>query len=282
MKHALAALVVSTLSASVLPALAQSTATIEQQGSLGAATISQEPGLYPFQASIYQGTGSMNGASIRQSGDDAQSFIKQYGDRNGAKIVQGTDGGLAKIWQSGADNQAVIDQLGHALHADVQQSGSGNLARVVERAGFNDVYVTQQGNGNVLKSSPGQFQTVIAEQRGNDNHADLNADTRLVQNGTANTALTRGTGSAAIDQYGVGNLADVDIGGIDSKVTIEQHGNANRAGVVSQGDGNLATIRQGGQANVALIGQNRSGVTATIVQNTVGGGYGNLATIVQR
>jgi hypothetical protein len=288
MKHALAAFVVAALSASVLPAMAQNTASVDQQGSQGYASIYQESGLYPFQASIVQGSGVLNTAGIRQAGDDAQSFVRQNGDRNNAQVQQGTDGGLAKVWQGGADNLAVIDQLGHAIHADVQQSGSQNAAYVAQRDGFSSVGVTQQGTANLLTTNLNSFQAVSAEQRGDNNRANLgqdsygDADIRLVQTGSWNDAATRGSGSFAIGQNGSSHRADIALDGIGARATVEQNGVANQASIISVGDGNLATVRQGGQANMAFVDQNRAGVTATITQNTVGAGYGNMASIVQR
>jgi hypothetical protein len=294
MKRALAVLVLSTLSAAALPALAQNKATIEQQGSLSVATINQETGTPPpFEASIFQGPGVRNGAAIQQSGIDAHASISQYGDRQTASVLQAVDGGFVTVSQGGGSgNTTAIEQRAVDAFANVTQFGSNNVAGITQNGRTLRADVIQKGTGNsVIVNQAGGFidQAVSADQRGTNNRAEIALNgpdsnaANLVQYGADNVATIRGFGAqASISQDGVGNTGDISLNGEGSQGTIEQRGTANRAYILSVGDNNLATIRQGGQNNLARIDQNGSGLVATILQNTTSPGYGNVANIVQR
>jgi hypothetical protein len=291
MKHALAVLIVSTLWTVSLPGQAQNTVSIEQQGSLGTATINQDTtaDYGPSLASIVQGPGAGGSASILQTGVDAQTTIRQSGDRNTAQVQQAVDGGRSSLTQGGgSDNAATIVQFGKGQSTSVQQFGNGNQVRISQREMPTSADLVQQGDGNVLSATLNDMQSLTAEQRGSNNRAELGQDSHgdatitLVQSGNDNLATTRGSGTFSVDQAGGGHTADIDLSGSDSQGTIEQRGSANRAYILSVGDGNSATIRQGGQGNLGRIDQNGSGLAATISQNTVTPGYGNVASIVQR
>jgi len=292
MKRALEVLVVSALSAAALPALAQHTATINQQGSLSTATIDQLIGIPPFEASIFQGPGTGNRAGIVQSGIEVHASISQYGDRQTASVRQDVDAAHATVSQGGGSgNAAIIEQDAVGAIANVQQFGSRNVAAIDQVGRGLRADVNQQGSGNsVIIDQTGSFvlQTVTADQRGTNNHAEIGLNgpdqnrASLVQHGTDNLATIRGFGAqASISQDGAGNLGDISLNGAGSQGTIEQRGTANRAYIVSVGENNLATIRQGGQNNLARIDQNGAGLVATIVQNTLIPGYGNVASIIQ-
>src|SRR4051812_38129960 len=100
MKHAIAMLAFSALSTTALAQVPREIATINQQGSLGTATIEQEIVTPPFfEASIFQGPGVGSRASIRQFGVDAHATINQSGDRQTARVVQNVDNGHISVTQ---------------------------------------------------------------------------------------------------------------------------------------------------------------------------------------
>jgi hypothetical protein len=296
MKRALAVLVLSTLSAAALPALAQNTATINQQGSLGVATISQgaAPASLALEASIFQGPGVGSRAAVDQNGMDAQVSIRQFGDRQTATVLQApVDGGHVTVSQGGGSgNTTSIEQRAHSATANVLQHGSSNLASVIQNGFSVRADVTQKGTGNSVTVAQGfdvMDQRVSVEQRGANNRGEVGLggpdgnSAALVQAGTDNLATIHGVGLlASIEQDGANLVGDISLNGEGSKATIQQRGTANRAYILSVGDDNLATIRQGGQNNLARIDQNGAGLVATIVQNTTSPGYGNVATIIQR
>src|SRR4051812_1971070 len=113
MKRALEVLLFTAFSAATLPALAQHTATINQQGSSGTATIDQVIGIAPFEANIVQGPGVGSRARIQQSGVDAQATINQSADRQSALVLQAVDGGHVTVSQGGGSgNSTSIDERG--------------------------------------------------------------------------------------------------------------------------------------------------------------------------
>ncbi|HWJ94740.1 MAG TPA: hypothetical protein VNT33_08445 [Telluria sp.] len=291
MKRSLKTLAFAAIWAATLPAMAQITASIQQDGSLGTATIFQDAGLRPFEASIVQRSGVANRATLSQSGNDAHVAITQSGDRHVAEVAQQVDGGhvtvlqgsgagnvanvsqlgtlsgIANVQQLGSNNQVLIDQNAFVVRADVTQSGTGNQARVIQRGVMN--------------------QTVSVDQHGTNHRADVevidNASASIVQRGSDHVAILRGYGAQfVVEQEGTANEADITLDGQGSSGTIHQHGTGNKGFIVSVGDGNVATIRQGGENNVARIDQNGGGLTATILQNTRSPGYGNIASIIQR
>jgi hypothetical protein len=294
MTRALRVLILSALSAAAVPALAQHTATISQQGSLGVATIEQEFGPFSIVASIFQGPGVGSRATIEQlRSSDAQVSIRQFGDRQTATVRQvPVDGGHVTVTQDGGPgNTTTIEQNALSATANVLQFGSNNEALITQNGMVLRADVNQKGTGNsVTVTTAGSFtQTVSADQRGANNRAEIGLNgpdsnvANLVQYGTDNLATIRGFGAqASISQDGAGNTGDISLNGEGSQGTIQQRGTANRAYIISVGDNNLATIRQGGQNNLARIDQNGSGLVATILQNTTSPGYGNVANIVQR
>jgi hypothetical protein len=301
MKRVLASLALSVASAAALGQTypPQQTAIINQQGSLGTATVEQEFSTGPFHlAVINQGPGVGSRAAVSQTGAAGHVLINQTGDRQTVRVVQQVDGADVNVTQGGgSDNLADIDHGGSSSSViNLRQIGSANTARIVQSGLEVLTDVTQRGNLNsVTVSQPfGDRQEAVVAQDGTRNRAELGLvsgyvplSTSVIQYGTDNLATVDGFAlSSSITQDGAANQADIaltDLGfGGTTQATIDQRGTANRATIVSVGDNNLATIRQGGQNNLARIDQNGSGLVANIVQNTVLPGYGNTASIVQR
>jgi hypothetical protein len=291
MKRALQVLLFTAFSAATLPVLAQHLAAINQQGSGGTATINQVMGIAPFEANITQGPGTGSDAAILQDGIDLHATINQTGDGQHAHVVQVADGARATVTQTGSDNTASVEQRAVSAIANVVQLGSANEASIFQNGRTLRADVTQTGMGNSVRVTQDTLmsQRVSVEQHGSNNRGDVALDgpdgnsAALVQAGTDNLAMIRGTGLlAVIDQEGAGNMGDISLDGAGSQGTIRQRGTANRASIISVGDNNLAIVRQGGQNNLAIINQNGSGLVAAITQNTVNPGVGNVASITQR
>jgi hypothetical protein len=271
MKRALSVFVFSTLSAASVSVMAQSgrTASIEQQGSLGTATIQQDIDNGPNDISILQGAGAGNSAAIQQLDSMyVVSSIEQSGHRQTAQAWQWVDGGRLQLRQGGgSDNLIDVRQAGASVDLNVRQLGTRNAARLTQDGRGVSADVAQSGTGNAVAIDQiGDFGKATVEQSGTNNRATLGADPdsffemRVTQRGADNVATIQANLTLA---------------------SIEQDGSGHVASILSTGPDATAAIRQGGRDNLAAILQ-QTGGTASISQNTLRAGYGNVASIVQR
>lgn len=240
------------------PAFATDTATIQQSGTNGSATINQVGNTGNADSVITQSGGDGNVASIDQSGivqSDlaaiATARIEQAGSGNSALIRQnGSDMQDAFISQTGERNRATLTAHAGRAPADIVQAGNDNGADLTFDTSRSGLGVAQTGNGNYARLSEhdGAFFTVLATMNGNGN-------------------------SAYIDVTGVGCIAQTLQSGDYNELHVTQDNNGFLAGT-----DNTATITQSTSFNFASITQVGSSLTATIVQDT---GNHNTATINQ-
>lgn len=240
------------------PAFATDTATIQQSGSNGSATINQVGNTGNADSVITQSGGDGNAALIDQSGIEqsdlaaiARARIDQVGSGNSARISQsGSDLQDASISQSGNRNRATLDaQAGRAV-AGIVQAGDDNGADLTFHTSRSGLSVSQSGNNNYARLSEhdGGFFTVQATMNGNGN-------------------------AAYIDVTGVGCIAETLQSGDFNELHVTQDNNGFLAG-----SDNTVNITQSTSFNLANVTQIGSGLTATIVQNT---GNHNVANINQ-
>lgn len=88
---------------------------------------------YDSTASIYQTSGSNNGAYILQYGSSLTGTVMQSGANNFAGVLQTGVGNHSYVSQSGYGNTATLAQRGNGSNANVFQSGGGNTATVTQR-----------------------------------------------------------------------------------------------------------------------------------------------------
>ncbi len=239
-------------------AFAAETATIQQTGSNGNATINQMENAGNVESVIAQSGGSGNAAVITQlaiidtdMAAAAQASIAQHGSGNSALLSQsGTDMQGASISQTGNDNRATLTAFSGRASVGIIQSGNANGADVTFDTSRSGLAVLQSGNNNYARVSEhnGAFFEVSASMNGNSNSAYID--------------VSGGWGIVTANQTGDHNELHI------TQNTQDAMGFEN----------NTATITQATSFNFASIAQVGAGMTATIVQDT---GNHNTASINQ-
>lgn len=177
-----------------------------------------------------QGNGNLS--SIEASGDRANSFVEQYGNRNKSGLNNnGNDYGTAKIAQTGDDNTANATINGASNNVDIAQNGNGNIAGVLVNGAGNTAIISQLGNNNQA------YQTI----NGSGNHL------AIYQQGSGNYAsqsITGNSNALSISQVGSGNNGTIDWQGNNSNLSISQTGSNLSYSIIGQGDGRQMAITQ--------------------------------------
>lgn len=251
--------VAAGLSCAAVPAFATDTATIHQTGTNGSATVNQTGNTGENTATIDQGPGDANNASI---------------DQRDIVASAGVPGSTAALSQTGNNNVGSIHTF---------RDGPGLVAgKVTQNGDFLAAFVTINDSANA---------TTVVDQTGSSNLSASgqldgvrNASIQVTQRNTYNSAfigqLSGSDQSANVLMTGNGNVAVLEQSGIALDARTEQSGDNNTLNITQMGTGLLdsASITQVTSFNAANITQVGSGLNASIVQDT---GNGNSAAINQ-
>lgn len=283
------------------PAYAQSTSTVEQNGSGNQADVTQV---------------NSNTSTVTQIGDNNVATVDQ------ADVATGNTSTVTQT--ASGSNTADVDQFAGATgsFADVTQDGTsdGNLATIQQASAVNAIaesiqtdsvggtVLIQQGGGTGLNNFAGAVQGDTSLVGGTASGA-TNANSTILQEGDNNSGLSVQAGAdqiSLINQFTVSSGNDATVvqgafGGGSSDAFILQIGDGDSAEIAQNSSGNDADIGQGGgSGNFALIdqgfvggagvgGDNNTAITAqdgsgnfsAIEQNGLTAGGGNLADVLQ-
>lgn len=242
----------------VVPANAQTSVTLTQDGINHYATVEQDQT-------------STSSVTVTQTGD-SNSVGSPIDLKTGTAAIvgvlqSGTQSSTVNVVQSGDNNSARVEQVGaQSSAADVTQSGSYNTAGVEQYNGYNDAKVTQSGSLN----------TASVYQDGTGAYSAQSINAAIVQAGENQSASIKqapiGTTvhaylfSAAATQDGAYNEATITQTGKDATANIFQTGtgtssfDTNRAAISQsvyyvQGDATSASLTQTGTRHSASITQ---------------------------
>ncbi|MGF1462949.1 MAG: beta strand repeat-containing protein [Maricaulaceae bacterium] len=226
-------------------------------------------GLIPPAVSDISQTGDGNTADVDQDGTEVVSLIEQSSsdgptEGNFAEVTQ-TDTGLAPGVFAVPSNQSIINQTsdgsGANASATVDQnttvlpgdSNSAEINQLFDMAGSGD------GDGSIFDA------TASVEQDGTGSIAAIYQTNALDESSAAITQIGDDA-TAAIEQTGSNNDADVNQMGDGSLALVSQEGADNLADVDQTGEGSSATVVQDGSSNTAVVDDRGNTLDTTVNQ----------------
>jgi hypothetical protein len=212
---------------------------------------------------------------------DNEIKLEQLSNNNTANVEQTSEGDLTILTQkAGSTNRATIQQL-------IPSSDPNNVGLPTSQY----AKVDQIGSSNRFNLlSVGADNRVVAEQRGNNNNADINVRNfvsdgdriNLLQRGNTNNAKIRTEGNGTnVDADQLGNQNRIDYfangGASGHKGVLLQNGNSNNMDIDQDGGFHLIRATQNGSSNRLNAAQ----TMGSNVINSLQRGNSNVANLNQ-
>lgn len=222
---------------SVVQSATDSTIDVIQTGENLAA-----PANSPTNESFATQSGTLQGATIIQDGDEHLSNLTQSGEGNNALVTQLGVENTSTVTQSNLNNFADVDQFANSSnsHSTVTQSGEGSRA-FVEQGGDNQTATITQDVPTTPVAGIDAFAGALVRQEGANNTGTID------QSGDAGDFRFGSAGNPGLFPPNHSQLAEIDQNGVGNTGTITQTGLTNAARAIQDGDRNRATYTQSGR-----------------------------------
>lgn len=239
-----------------------------QNGNGNQAYVNQTPTTNPGgddrlgRQSFVKQDGASNFAKVYQEGNYGDSSVDQSGNFNDADVAQYGVSDVSNVRQDGNSNEATVTQRGARAVSDVDQDGNRNTASITQRGDDVLSLVDQNGNNNeatVRQRNGSDGSTSDVDQDGNRNYASVeqsakNADSFIVTSGNNNDVTVSQDGRRAVSIVGQGDVPFIAPNGTatNNSVEVTQEGKNVVSLVGQDGSNNKATVTQTGDRSTAL------------------------------
>ena len=200
-------------------------------------------------------------ALITQVGSGNSAEISNTMGRNSLTVNQDGTNNQVIALQDGEFNKVFLNQVGEMNSSELFQYGDNNAINVDVIGNLHRSEIMQEGFYNRLDIDSGSSTIVIAEQKGDDNRAELNqdanSDIKLIQDGFENSMVIeqrKEDNSVDAEQIGDRNLVQViqNSERFESKIVIQQNGSWNINEINQSGFGSTFTTQTGNYNNASI------------------------------